>query len=1057
MTGLPFFRPEAFPNAGTRALAVSAGGVVVGSLGVTRALRWVGGGTPDSISTGYATHITPDGSTIVGQARDSGTDQRTFRWRAGERTLIAFPGHGFSFPTDVSDNGNVVVGQSRARLGANVAFRWRNGPGTGTIEEVVGPPGATFVIPLAVSGDGNTVAGRFGDGPNGSGVFVWQAGTARPLTSVLAAEYGVDTTGVRIADLYGLSADARTLVVFATLVASQGSQFYRLRLGVPPVSERRWVDAGGGAFDEADNWDPQGAPGASETARFDLDAAYTVTGAAALSGGDEPLLGVGRIVIDAGTVDFSGVRFSVPDESPEAPALSVRFGGTARVVADTAFAVLVSVGQEPLPPGDPRVARLQVFNDGTRLGAGSVAVGDDGPGELFVGVGGRLESQTGYVGLSAPGEAIVGGAGSGWRVPDLEVGGGGRGVLRVEAGGAVETEEATVGAAVADGEASLVEVTGTTPVGVPSVLSVGEIGGGTLAMGFEGGGRVEVRSGGLLGAASANVHVGAGGPGAGALDVSGVSPGGVRSRALVGTLRVAVAAPGDVDPRDGGVGVTGGAFLGADRLDVGAADGGTAFVLVGGTDPAGTPSALGVGTLAEPGLITVGEHGRGEVLVSGGAQVSAGDVRLGPVSTVQILGTDAAGGASALGARAVRVGTGAASEEADRAELYVADGGAVLASELLVGLSGGPGLSRVGVSGRGPTERSILEAFDALGDGTAGQCVFGVISRAEAVVEGGGRLVCDRAEIGSPSAAADVFVADSSSALIVERTLLVGSASGEAGVLRLDGFGVADAVGSGTGPLDLYDVVVQATGRVLGQGIVIGSTRVEAGGVLAPGVFVDGDVDQERSRGARWGGTLTVRGRLDAEPGAVLVVPVAGADSTRQGRLRVRGRAVLGGILRLAFRDGYAPRTGDVLTPMVADTLAGIFDTVEVTGLAPGWTYAVALEQGGVVVRSESDGVPTTTTADAPAPQAHGEAAVEAFPNPFAARLTLRYILPTAGDHTVDLLDALGRRVRRLAEGARAAGPHEIRVDGAGLAPGVYVVRVVAADGARASARIVRR
>jgi hypothetical protein len=171
----------------------------------------------------------------------------------------------------------------------------------------------------------------------------------------------------------------------------------------------------------------------------------------------------------------------------------------------------------------------------------------------------------------------------------------------------------------------------------------------------------------------------------------------------------------------------------------------------------------------------------------------------------------------------------------------------------------------------------------------------------------------------------------------------------------------------------------------------------------------------------------------------------------------VRGRAVLGGILRLAFRDGYAPRTGDVLTPMVADTLAGIFDTVEVTGLAPGWTYAVALEQGGVVVRSESDGVPTTTTADAPAPQAHGEAAVEAFPNPFAARLTLRYILPTAGDHTVDLLDALGRRVRRLAEGARAAGPHEIRVDGAGLAPGVYVVRVVAADGARASARIVRR
>ena len=45
--------------------------------------------------------------------------------------------------------------------------------------------------------------------------------------------------------------------------------------------------------------------------------------------------------------------------------------------------------------------------------------------------------------------------------------------------------------------------------------------------------------------------------------------------------------------------------------------------------------------------------------------------------------------------------------------------------------------------------------------------------------------------------------------------------------------------------------------------------------------------------------------------------------------------------------------------------------------------------------------------------------------------------------------DALGREVAVL-----AAGEHEVALDGAALAPGVYVVRLTAASGAAETARL---
>jgi hypothetical protein len=72
-----------------------------------------------------------------------------------------------------------------------------------------------------------------------------------------------------------------------------------------------------------------------------------------------------------------------------------------------------------------------------------------------------------------------------------------------------------------------------------------------------------------------------------------------------------------------------------------------------------------------------------------------------------------------------------------------------------------------------------------------------------------------------------------------------------------------------------------------------------------------------------------------------------------------------------------------------------------------------------------------------------------AEPNPFAASggTLLRFQLPRAGAVQLDLYDAAGRHLRRLLDGARAAGPHAIRWNGRDkqgrtVASGIYFARL---------------
>ena len=69
------------------------------------------------------------------------------------------------------------------------------------------------------------------------------------------------------------------------------------------------------------------------------------------------------------------------------------------------------------------------------------------------------------------------------------------------------------------------------------------------------------------------------------------------------------------------------------------------------------------------------------------------------------------------------------------------------------------------------------------------------------------------------------------------------------------------------------------------------------------------------------------------------------------------------------------------------------------------------------------------------------------FPNPARGRATVALDLAASQAVRVTLHDALGREVAVLAEDRLDAGAHRIAIDGAGLASGVYLVRVVGERG----------
>ncbi|MGW8314325.1 MAG: family 16 glycosylhydrolase [Bacteroidales bacterium] len=84
-----------------------------------------------------------------------------------------------------------------------------------------------------------------------------------------------------------------------------------------------------------------------------------------------------------------------------------------------------------------------------------------------------------------------------------------------------------------------------------------------------------------------------------------------------------------------------------------------------------------------------------------------------------------------------------------------------------------------------------------------------------------------------------------------------------------------------------------------------------------------------------------------------------------------------------------------------------------------------------------------TTGLQQPVPdREQGSTLGQNFPNPFSASTTLTYRVTSPEWVSLELYDALGRRIRTVEEGTRAPGTYRVRLEGTELPKGLYVVKL---------------
>jgi len=110
---------------------------------------------------------------------------------------------------------------------------------------------------------------------------------------------------------------------------------------------------------------------------------------------------------------------------------------------------------------------------------------------------------------------------------------------------------------------------------------------------------------------------------------------------------------------------------------------------------------------------------------------------------------------------------------------------------------------------------------------------------------------------------------------------------------------------------------------------------------------------------------------------------------------------------------------------------------------------------GLILLRSANGGAWTPDVFQVITPPTGGLALAAPYPNPGPGPFRIRFNLPAERRFELDVVDPAGRRVRRLAGGTAAAGPHETTWDARDTAgrrapPGLYLVRLRLGDGVQA-------
>jgi probable HAF family extracellular repeat protein len=214
-----------------------------------------------------ATGISGDGSVVVGPSKSqpgTANNLEAFRWTAetGMVGLGYLPGALYSLATAVSGDGRVVVGFSDSDLPHDESYYWTAEDGLVSLGRPTGGGGSTGSKPFAVSWDGSVIVGKMwgggfpeafrwtqedgfvglGDLPGSSDysiawavnadgsvvggtssayynglnlnyAFIWDEQHGMRAVHDVLADLGIDTTGLILEAVFGISADGRTIVI----------------------------------------------------------------------------------------------------------------------------------------------------------------------------------------------------------------------------------------------------------------------------------------------------------------------------------------------------------------------------------------------------------------------------------------------------------------------------------------------------------------------------------------------------------------------------------------------------------------------------------------------------------------------------------------------------------------------------------------------------------------------------------------------------------------------------------------------------------------------------
>jgi hypothetical protein len=125
-------------------------------------------------------------------------------------------------------------------------------------------------------------------------------------------------------------------------------------------------------------------------------------------------------------------------------------------------------------------------------------------------------------------------------------------------------------------------------------------------------------------------------------------------------------------------------------------------------------------------------------------------------------------------------------------------------------------------------------------------------------------------------------------------------------------------------------------------------------------------VPPNRPYGVQTDPVLDVGGNYIQEGGGTLELEIGGTDPPSFAKIQVAGGITLldGAILDLNFVNGFAPHAGDTFNIFSSSAITGSFNTVNVTGLAPGFQYNIAPDGNGhLQLIALNDGQPLVQSA----------------------------------------------------------------------------------------------